>query len=59
MESQRKVDPNEQRGLFLLGFEPESGVYELKYGFAPYFHTEVQRLYGNTAYIRRIIPIDF
>ena len=27
-------NPKEQIGLLPLGFEPESGVYNLRYGFA-------------------------
>jgi hypothetical protein len=50
--AKKKNDPKEQKGLFLLGFEPESGVHN------PVRFCTVL-LYGNTAYIRRIIPIDF
>ena len=34
-------------------------MYNLKYGFAPYFYTEIQRKCGNTAYIRRIYFISY
>ena len=27
-----------QKGLLLLGLEPESGVYHLEYAFAPYLY---------------------
>jgi hypothetical protein len=33
--AKKNIDPKEQKGLFLLEFEPESGVYNSKYGFAP------------------------
>jgi hypothetical protein len=55
----KKVDPKEQKGLFLLGFEPESGVYNSKYGFAPYFYfyTKIRRIYGIMPYVRRMYAV--
>jgi len=43
----KKIDPTEQKGLFLLGFEPEPGVY--KYIFEIRFCTVM--LCGDTVCI--------
>jgi hypothetical protein len=47
--AKKTIDPKEQIGLFLLVFKPESGVYNSKYDFAPYFYTE-RRIYAYNSY---------
>jgi len=54
--AKKKIDAKEQKGLFLLGFEPESGVsYTIRIQICTVFFSKIRRIYRTVYYLSKYL----